>query len=214
MLGLLKVRNILFVFLMTFTFGAAADASMGKSCIRYIKKTCSAKKYSSLQKRIKCSKLLNSNLSSDCQQINKKWINLLMSKQNPGTKFKKFVRKYKFWVVMLMLMLSASFIGLFMIFIKAGYEGMHAFIPFYNATILMKICALPANWGILLMTPLGIFIWPRVADALSESFGQDDFFSKKLMVLPFIYLIVLGFSERIQYQGRGKMPSISFDIKF
>jgi len=107
-------------------------------------------------------------------------------------------------VVMLVLFIVAEAVVtlcLWKVFIKAGHPGWASLVPVYNLYILCKIVGKPGWWVILLCIPAIQFVfWVIISLDLAKSFGKEAVFAVGLMLLPFIFLPVLGFGDAV-YKG-------------
>ena len=84
---------------------------------------------------------------------------------------------------------------------KAGKKGWESIIPIYNILMLLEIIGKPWWWILLLLIPgvnLIFGIW--MFNLLSISFGKTEGFTVGLVLLPFIFLPILGFGDD-QYRG-------------
>ena len=82
------------------------------------------------------------------------------------------------------------------IFTKANQPGWASLIPIYNALIFLKIIGKPWWWILLFCIPyvnLVFHIWGY--NLLSKKFGKDEGFTVGLVLLPFIFLPILGFGS-------------------
>ncbi len=94
-------------------------------------------------------------------------------------------------------------IGYWKTFEKAGKPGWAAIIPIYNIIVLLEIIDKPWWWILLLLIPfVNIVIGIMMTHQLSLSFGQGVGFTVGLILLPFIFVPMLGFGE-YTYQGPG-----------
>ena len=92
-------------------------------------------------------------------------------------------------------------ISFWKIFEKAGKKGLESIIPIYNILMLLEIIGKPWWWILLLLIPgvnLIFGIW--MFNLLSISFGKTEGFTVGLVLLPFIFLPILGFGDD-QYRG-------------
>jgi hypothetical protein len=85
---------------------------------------------------------------------------------------------------------------LWRIFAKAGKPGWAAIIPIYNFIVELEIVGRPWYWFLLMLIPvvdivLGIIITFRLA----KVFGHSTGFGFGLLLLPFIFLPILGFDS-------------------
>ncbi len=97
-----------------------------------------------------------------------------------------------FYIGIIALML----ISLWKIVAKAGEPGWSGIIPIYNMMILAKIGQKPIWWGALVLIPLAgivfqIWIWNRVV----KRFGYSEGFTVGLVLLPLIFIPILGFGK-------------------
>ncbi|UCG26461.1 MAG: signal peptidase I [Chloroflexota bacterium] len=100
-----------------------------------------------------------------------------------------------------MLLVIAVIAGMWQIFEKAGEAGWKAIIPFYNIWVLLEIVGRPGWWLILYFIPVvGFVIWVIMMIDLAKSFDHGIGFAIGLMILPVIFVPLLGFSE-MQYYG-------------
>ena len=109
------------------------------------------------------------------------------------------------WVVSLLL--SLIFVaGLWKIFSKAGKPGWAAIIPIYNLIVLFEITDKPIWWIVLFFIPFVNFIAViLVYITLAERFGRGGGTVVGLVLLPFIFVPMLGFGSAT-YQA-GPAPS-------
>jgi RsiW-degrading membrane proteinase PrsW (M82 family) len=92
-------------------------------------------------------------------------------------------------------------ISFWKIFEKAGKPGWASIIPVYNIIILLEIIGKPWWWLLLLLIPgVNIIFGIWMFNLLSISFGKNEGFTVGLVLLPFIFLPILGFGED-SYKG-------------
>lgn len=92
--------------------------------------------------------------------------------------------------------------GLWKTFEKAGKPGWAAIIPIYNYIVLLEIVGKPIWWIFLLLFPCTSFIFAIwVINLLSKSFGQSEGFTIGLILLPFVFIPILGFGSSYVYLG-------------
>ena len=104
-------------------------------------------------------------------------------------------------IIVFVAIIGAILAGLWQTFVKAGEAGWKGIIPIYNIWVLMEIIGRPGWWLILFFIPVvGFFIWIVVCLDLAKSFDHGPGFAIGLMIFPFIFFIILGWSEA-QYQG-------------
>jgi hypothetical protein len=87
------------------------------------------------------------------------------------------------------------------VFTKAGEPGWAAIVPIYNMIVWCKIVGRPIWWFILLFIPcVGIVIAIMLCIDLAKSFGKGAGFGIGMVILPFIFIPILGFGSA-QYVG-------------
>ena len=90
----------------------------------------------------------------------------------------------------------AIVIGLWKTFEKAGKPGWAAIIPIYNYIVLLEIVGKPIWWIFLILFPCTSFIFAIwTINLLSKSFGQSEGFTVGLVLLPYIFIPILGFGS-------------------
>jgi hypothetical protein len=106
------------------------------------------------------------------------------------------------------------------IFTKAGRPAWEAYVPFYNQYVLItQIVGRPTWWfwlilgGSLLsaipflgfLIAIGVFVlWIFVMNDLSKSFAKDTAWTVGLVLLPIVFLPLLGYGQ-YQYFGKGAL---------
>ena len=106
------------------------------------------------------------------------------------------------WVIYVAVAVLAI-VGLWMVFQKAGEAGWKALIPIWNLLVLLRIVGRPAWWIVLLLIPIVNVIFSIVVlYDLSKSFGHDVGYTIGLVLLPFVFIIILGFGPD-PYLGPG-----------
>lgn len=85
------------------------------------------------------------------------------------------------------------------IFTKAGKPGWAILIPIYNVIIMLEIGGKPWWWLFLVWILSPIFgIW--MLNLISLSFGKNAGFTIGMLLLPFIFIPILGFGSA-KYNG-------------
>lgn len=92
-------------------------------------------------------------------------------------------------------------VGNWRIFEKAGLEGWKAIIPFYNAYCMSKIVFGSGWWFLLSFIPYANIVYYIVLRILlAQAFGKGAGFSVGTVLLPFVFLPILGLGES-EYVG-------------
>jgi hypothetical protein len=87
------------------------------------------------------------------------------------------------------------------VFRKADEPVWQAFVPIWNAIVLIKVSGKPIWWIILYLIPIvNIVIAILVLHGLSTSFGHGAGFTVGLVFLGIIFLYILGYDSK-PYQG-------------
>ena len=108
------------------------------------------------------------------------------------------------WILPLIffVIIIISAIGWFKVYKKTGFSGWTSLIPVYRTLILLKIINKPWHWIFLFCIPLVnivFIIWSM--NLLSKNFGKDEGFTVGLLLLPFIFIPILGF-DNSEYKKR------------
>ena len=100
-----------------------------------------------------------------------------------------------------LLLAIAAIVGMWKIFEKAGEAGWKAIIPIYNIWVLLEIVGRPGWWIILFFIPIvQIIMWILLALDLAKSFDKGVGYAIGIILLPWLFYILLGFSDA-QYYG-------------
>lgn len=109
-------------------------------------------------------------------------------------------------VLVIELMLAAlAIVSMWFIFTKAGEKGWAAIVPFYNLYVLFKISWGGSGWKFLLMfIPIAnIVIGILTYVYLGQSFKKSGGFIVGLVLLPVVFLPLLGFGSSKYVGPRG-----------
>ena len=92
------------------------------------------------------------------------------------------------WFILFLIIQVIHGIGTWKLYIKAGRKAWEAFVPVYNAVILMKIINRPWWWVFLLFLPIiNLIMFPVVWVETARSFGKNTYMDT------FLAVITLGF---------------------
>ena len=91
--------------------------------------------------------------------------------------------------------------GTWKLYIKAGRQAWEAFVPVYNAVILMKIISRPWWWTILLFLPIvNLIMLPVVWVETARSFGKNASLDTFLAIISFgFYNYYLNYVADVEY---------------
>jgi len=86
--------------------------------------------------------------------------------------------------------------ALWHVFTKASERGWKAIIPIWNTLIVLKISGRPWWWIFLFLIPLvNIVVYIILYYSLAKSFAKGAGFAVGLIILPLIFLPILGFGS-------------------
>jgi hypothetical protein len=99
-------------------------------------------------------------------------------------------------------------VSLWKVYAKAGQPGWAAIIPIYNFIVLLRIVGRPWWWIVLLFVPIvNLVILLLVYHDLSKSFGHGVGFTIGLILVPFVFVPILGLgASRYQRPAGATFP--------
>ncbi len=114
------------------------------------------------------------------------------------------------YLILTILLFLASLAGLWNIFIKAGYRGWEAIVPFYNVYIWLKVIGKPIWWFVFVLLPfINVFTVLLMVVETLKCFRKDSLGQQALgVIFPFFYLPYLGFSPGETYTQPRDLPVI------
>ena len=91
-------------------------------------------------------------------------------------------------------------LGTYRLYSSAGFKSFAAFIPIYNALVLMRIINRPWWWVILLFIPIvNIMMFPVIWIETCKNFGKKSWTSIFLVLITFgLYIYSINFSKSIK----------------
>ena len=79
------------------------------------------------------------------------------------------------WILLFFVIQLLHGLATFKLYVKAGRKSWEAFVPVYNAVILMKIINRPWWWTILLFLPIvNLIMFPVIWVEIARSFGKHS----------------------------------------
>ncbi|HKM30713.1 MAG: DUF5684 domain-containing protein [Bacteroidales bacterium] len=124
----------------------------------------------------------------------------------PGNGYLLFL--IPFLVVWLFLCLNAQVlvvVSYWLLFKKADKPGWACLIPVYNTLVMLQVVGKPWWWILLLFIPLvNIVFTIWMYNLLSKSFGKRADFTVGLLLLPWIFLPILGLGKSTYTGPAGK----------
>ncbi len=114
------------------------------------------------------------------------------------------------YMILTILFFLASVAGLWKIFQKAGFRGWEAIIPLYNFYIWLKVINKPLWWFIFILIPfINVFTILLMVVETLKCFRKDGLGEQALgVLLPFVFLPWLGFSDKQAYTHPSRLPVI------
>jgi hypothetical protein len=92
-------------------------------------------------------------------------------------------------------------LGLWKMFTKAGKPGWAAIVPIYNMIVLCEIVGRPAWWVVLMLIPfVNVIAAIIILIDLAKAFGKTAGYGIGMVILPFIFIPMLGFGSAT-YRG-------------
>lgn len=86
--------------------------------------------------------------------------------------------------------------GYWKTFEKAGQPGWGCIIPIYNIYLMTQIAKKPAWWIIMFFIPVVNVVFAIILFyAIAQKFGKDVGFTIGMLLLPFIFIPMLGFGD-------------------
>jgi hypothetical protein len=87
-------------------------------------------------------------------------------------------------------------IGMWKVFEKAGEPGWAGLIPFYNMWVLVRVGGKPWWWFFMFFIPLANLVFLFLLSlGVAKKFGQPFIFGLALFFFPFIFYMIIGFSD-------------------
>ena len=105
------------------------------------------------------------------------------------------------WFIFFIIIQFIHGIGSWKLYKLCGYKSYLAFIPIYNAIILMKIINRPWWWVILLFIPIiNLLIIPVIWVETIRSFGKNKFIDTFLVLISLgFYIYSINYSKNLDY---------------
>ena len=116
------------------------------------------------------------------------------------------------WFIVLIVIQVIHGLGTWKLYVKAGRQAWEAFVPIFNAVILMKIIRRPIWWVILLFLPIiNLIMLPVVWVETARSFGKNTYTDTFLAVISLgFYNYYLNYVADVSYvENRDVNPKSS-----
>ncbi|SHJ35470.1 signal peptidase I [Flavobacterium haoranii] len=105
------------------------------------------------------------------------------------------------WILFILLVQVIHGLGTWKLYIKAGRKAWEAFVPIYNAIVLMKIINRPSWWTFLLFVPIiNLFMFPIVWIETLRTFGKKSTLDMILGIVTFgFYIAYVNYTQEVTY---------------
>ena len=116
------------------------------------------------------------------------------------------------WLIFILIIQIIHGLGTWKLYQKAGRKAWEAFVPIYNAIILMKIINRPWWWVILLFIPIvNLIMFPVVWVETARSFGRNETLDTVLAIVTLgFYNYYLNYAADVTYvENRSIKPKSS-----
>ncbi|WP_445710752.1 signal peptidase I [Flavobacterium sp.] len=105
------------------------------------------------------------------------------------------------WLLFILLVQVIHGLGTWKLYVKAGRKAHEAFIPIYNAIVLMKIINRPTWWTLLLFIPIiNLFLFPIIWIETLRTFGKKSTSDMFLGVFTLgFYILYVNYTQDVTY---------------
>ena len=113
------------------------------------------------------------------------------------------------WLLFILIIQVIHGLGTWKLYVKSGRKAWEAFVPIYNAVVLMKIINRPWWWVILLFLPIvNLIMFPVVWVETARSFGRNSNTDTILCIVTLgLYLYYLNYMLNVEYvEDRSLQP--------
>ncbi|WP_299123444.1 signal peptidase I [uncultured Winogradskyella sp.] len=111
------------------------------------------------------------------------------------------------WFIFLLILQVIHGLGTWKLYVKAGRKAWEAFVPVYNAVVLMKIISRPWWWVILMFLPIvNLIMIPAAWVETARAFGKDSKIDALLCIITLgFYLYYLNYIAEVNYVENRKL---------
>ncbi|WP_299365813.1 signal peptidase I [Winogradskyella sp.] len=111
------------------------------------------------------------------------------------------------WFIFLLIIQIIHGLGTWKLYVKAGRQAWEAFVPVYNAVVLMKIITRPWWWVILMFLPIvNLIMIPAVWVETARVFGKDTKLDALICIITLgFYLYYLNYMADVKYVENRKL---------
>lgn len=119
------------------------------------------------------------------------------------------------WLLFILIVQVIHGLGTWKLYIKAGRQGWEAFLPIYNAIVLMKIINRSTWWTLLLFIPIiNLFMFPIIWIETLRTFGKKTTLDMVLGVVTLgLYIMYVNYTQEVTYHANRdlKAPTKAMD---
>ena len=119
------------------------------------------------------------------------------------------------WILFILLVQVIHGLGTWKLYLKTGRKAWEAFVPIYNAIVLMKIINRPSWWTFLLFVPIiNLFMFPIVWIETLRTFGKKSTLDMVLGIVTFgFYIAYVNYTQEVTYHSERdlKAPTKAMD---
>lgn len=110
--------------------------------------------------------------------------------------------------ILAILYVVGCLVGLWFVFGKAGEKPWKALVPIYNIVVWIRICGKSWKWYIYFLIPaINIFTFLLLVVETAKTYRRYGFWEQTFaVILPWIYLPILGLSPKMQYTNPADLP--------
>lgn len=100
------------------------------------------------------------------------------------------------FVVVYLVMVALIIVGMWKLFAKADKPGWAALVPIYNLIVMLEMAGKPLWWIVLCVIPgVNIVVSILMIIGLAKNFGRGTGTVVGLILLPMVFLMILGFGS-------------------
>ena len=105
------------------------------------------------------------------------------------------------WFIFFLILQIIHGLSTWKLYIKAGRQAWEAFVPIYNAVVLMQIINRPKWWVVLLFVPIiNLIMIPVTWVETCRSFGKNTYSDTALAILSFgLYITYLNYTQELTH---------------
>jgi signal peptidase I len=119
------------------------------------------------------------------------------------------------WLLFILIVQVIHGLGTWKLYIKAGRQAWEAFVPIYNAIVLMKIINRSTWWTLLLFIPIiNLFMFPIIWIETLRTFGKKTTLDMVLGIVTLgLYIMYVNYTQEVTYHANRdlKAPTKAMD---